>query len=663
MFLHLYSVVKLSAADFCILCHLCAKAGVKGGAFSVYAQGPDRPSGQYQRHLDSVLPGPGPLYWVPIPMQQKRSNRAVRDVPFRAGFECLRREVESTPALLQTLDSDPADRKQNVLDVPIYKSHPLVQKALAARERAPLPVAIYLDSVRYTSMIAGRSDSILGLWLVNLLSSKRHVLGVLRHQDFCRCGCHGWCTIFPALRAVAWMVESLQNGRSPIQRHDHTPWSETDDLAELRNFGFSAVLLWVKGDWGEHAKTLGLAPWSTLFNPCQFCEDPRCEMHERYDEIGHVISWPLRTHELYEHACLQCERSVVINTEAERRMVVGALRWLKGKDGQGRTLVESVMGLEAGGRLEPSEHLLDIAAVDTAGLPLQLVFWYVRAGLGGHSLDSVAHRCPLFSTVLETSPQRTLAVDSLHTLYYGPMMRWTSAALWRTLLSNPWGCTGSLSACLELGTRRLTQELAAWFDAHATPHNRRIREITVNMLGDKRGCTLTNTRHPGGHLKTKAAETGIMHEFAMDLIVQHGGVERFGRDFVCAGDAMLQFMRIMQSEGPVVSENGQRMMLDCCRRHLLCCGLAGVAYAPKHHLFAHMCLRISWELLWMRMISVGWLGARAESMKRVAGWAEGIRVGGLGVGGRAPGWESAACVFWDGERINRRAGCLSCELL
>ena len=130
MFLHLYSVVKLSAADFCILCHLCAKAGVKGGAFSVYAQGPDRPSGQYQRHLDSVLPGPGPLYWVPIPMQQKRSNRAVRDVPFRAGFECLRREVESTPALLQTLDSDPADRKQNVLDVPIYKSHPLVQKKL-----------------------------------------------------------------------------------------------------------------------------------------------------------------------------------------------------------------------------------------------------------------------------------------------------------------------------------------------------------------------------------------------------------------------------------------------------------------------------------------------------------------------------------------------------
>eukprot|EP00969_Alexandrium_andersonii_P138102 6107912-Alexandrium_andersonii.AAC.1 len=115
------------------------------------------------------------------------------------------------------------------------------------------------------------------------------------------------------------MAESLQSGRSPIQRRDHTPWSETDDLAELRDFGFSAVLLWVKGDWGEHAKTLGLAPWSTLFNPCQFCEDPRCEMHERYDEIGEVLSWPLRTHEQYEQACLQCERSVVINTEAERR--------------------------------------------------------------------------------------------------------------------------------------------------------------------------------------------------------------------------------------------------------------------------------------------------------------------------------------------------------
>eukprot|EP00969_Alexandrium_andersonii_P245307 10841409-Alexandrium_andersonii.AAC.1 len=103
------------------------------------------------------------------------------------------------------------------------------------------------------------------------------------------------------------------------------------------------------------------------------------------------------------------------------------------------------MGLEAGGRLDPSEHLLDIAAVDTAELPLQLVFWYVRVGLGKHSLDSVAHRCPLFSTVLETSPQRTLAVDALRAVYYGPITRWTSAALWRTPLSNPWG---ALARCL-----------------------------------------------------------------------------------------------------------------------------------------------------------------------------------------------------------------------
>eukprot|EP00969_Alexandrium_andersonii_P070095 3093161-Alexandrium_andersonii.AAC.1 len=65
-------------------------------------------------------------------MQQKPSNRAVRDAPFRAGFECLRRVVESTPALLQTLDSDPANRPQNVLDLPIYQSHPIVRTARAS---------------------------------------------------------------------------------------------------------------------------------------------------------------------------------------------------------------------------------------------------------------------------------------------------------------------------------------------------------------------------------------------------------------------------------------------------------------------------------------------------------------------------------------------------
>eukprot|EP00969_Alexandrium_andersonii_P236577 10443933-Alexandrium_andersonii.AAC.1 len=62
----------------------------------------------------------------------------------------------------------------------------------------------------------------------------------------------------------------------------------------------------------------------------------------------------------------------------------------------------------------------------------------------------------------------------------------------------------------------------------------------------------------------------------MDLIVPHGGVERFGRGSACAGDALLQFARVMQSEGPAVSEDGQRVMMDCCRRRLLGCGLAGV---------------------------------------------------------------------------------------
>eukprot|EP00959_Pyramimonas_sp_CCMP1952_P000756 14772-Pyramimonas_sp.AAC.1 len=56
---------------------------------------------------------------------------------------------------------------------------------------------------------------------------------------------------------------------------------------------------------------------------------------------------------------------------------------------------------------------------------------------------------------LGTSPTKSLAIDALHCVYYGPIMRWVGSALWRTVLHNPWKFRGGPEAIIELGSRRL----------------------------------------------------------------------------------------------------------------------------------------------------------------------------------------------------------------
>eukprot|EP00959_Pyramimonas_sp_CCMP1952_P291828 6103597-Pyramimonas_sp.AAC.1 len=87
--------------------------------------------------------------------------------------------------------------------------------------------------------------------------------------------------------------------------------------------------------------------------------------------------------------------------------------------------------LKPGDRLEPSDTLRDTHALEKATLPLLVTFWRPQLGDGGKVIDSVMHRCPLYSEALHASPNRTLAVDSLHTLFLGPVLRFVSAALWR----------------------------------------------------------------------------------------------------------------------------------------------------------------------------------------------------------------------------------------
>merc|ERR1712078_837149 len=81
-------------------------------------------------------------------------------------------------------------------------------------------------------------------------------------------------------------------------------------------------------------------------------------------------------------------------------------------------------------------------------------------------------------------PSDVLAIDSLHTVYFGPLMRWIAAALWRILLLDPFNLHGSASNILEIGARRIGSDMKAWFQENEVPHERRIGNLLLVMLGN-----------------------------------------------------------------------------------------------------------------------------------------------------------------------------------
>ena len=70
LLLGLYPQSKVSAKDFTIACHYANEATIPEGKFALYAVAPGQASdGAYQRRLDTVLPGPSPMYFVNVPSQ------------------------------------------------------------------------------------------------------------------------------------------------------------------------------------------------------------------------------------------------------------------------------------------------------------------------------------------------------------------------------------------------------------------------------------------------------------------------------------------------------------------------------------------------------------------------------------------------------------------
>jgi len=503
LLLKLYSSAKLSALDFCELCHWSDLAGVPGAAFSLYAMRPGKQTGSYQDHLDRVLPDVKHLTTVATPGNtNRRAVRSVRDVLVRCIFESVEEEVIACPEqrLELRLPVDELD-DDSVMHLPVYQNHPVVKQAERDGVPRPLPVAFYLDGVQFRSPAAGRNDAVLGFWCINLLSRKRHLINVLRGSDMCLCGCKGWCTIFPHLQAAQWMFESMSNGVRPPRRWDGGEWKPSCPIGksarDCPRLSYRAALIYIKGDWSEHAHSLGLSSWSSTWAPCQFCSMTKMDLHTMYDDMPDGMQWHLRDGPSYDTSCSRCEVRVTLSTPHDMDSLLDSLRYRQPAKNPprlgGRLIVADVkindVQLLVGDRLEPSRDLPDPHNLEKSRLPIAIVFWRTRRDWKGRSTDCVTHRCPMFARCIGTTVHDNLAVDELHCLYFGPIMRYISAGMWRVVLANTWNFTGTVDQVVEQATRQISSELKVWeIDTHI-PSNMRLGAITPKMLGKRKGFT------------------------------------------------------------------------------------------------------------------------------------------------------------------------------
>ena len=300
-------------------------------------------------------------------------------------------EHDGDDALQAALNCGPVP-VPDVMQTEKYRSHPLVVQAINNEVPLPLPVAVYLDAVAFTSALAGRSDSLLGVWVVNLVTWKRHLFSVQRSLDMCRCGCKGWCTMFPIFCALAFMLESMQAGLAPTQMHDGSPLP-AELVSLMVGLEFTAVMLWVKGDWAELSKSLGLQGWASWIAPCFLCLSTQDELHRLYRSCNiDSLAWNTKTG--YDLACRACEIYITITTPEQKALILGALEFMQGKIWKGRLVCRRILAfpqLQEWDRLDPSTSLMDVGAFKDLVLPVVVTFW--RETRQGESIvDPMLHR-------------------------------------------------------------------------------------------------------------------------------------------------------------------------------------------------------------------------------------------------------------------------------
>lgn len=445
-----------------------------------------------------------------------------------------------------------------------------------------MPCAVFLDGTPFQNR-----DSFLALVVYNLVTFKRHIVGLLRKSNLCKCGCRGWCSVQPLLDLVRWSFEQLALGRHPSARHDGSAFDPADTERTARagsSFVVPHCILQIRGDWSEFSNTLAFATWNSTLFPCFLCKSVQSSLYEldkNFDPLH--FPFPLLDKADLERATASCEIRVKMTASIHQRLR-GALTYDKSKSGgRGRCLKRSFedLGLRAGDRLEPCSGLRDVGRFEELKEPWpEIVFW--RRGME----TRVKHRCPLFADELGVDLSH-MCVDKLHTMYLGICQDFGGAAMWACINADIYalGQGRSREDMDSLTVLQLRADLMSYYKQRRKQDPTPITEVenlTLPMLGTRRSPTL----------KLKGLETKGFVGFAVHLLRRFKpSLGARGGQLLAAGEALMELFEVLAANGVVLDTPAVQRLHDVAKKYLRMSELAGVRQKPKAHLFAHMVSR------------------------------------------------------------------------
>eukprot|EP00959_Pyramimonas_sp_CCMP1952_P122840 2567807-Pyramimonas_sp.AAC.1 len=101
--------------------------------------------------------------------------------------------------------------------------------------------------------------------------------------------------------SIRWQFQCLYDGVRPNVRYDGSEWAQGTNISDL---SFRGCLLYIKGDWIEHTRGLGLSSYGQYHHSCQYCKNVKPELGE--DEGMDTLdsfAFQLRTCNEYDAAC------------------------------------------------------------------------------------------------------------------------------------------------------------------------------------------------------------------------------------------------------------------------------------------------------------------------------------------------------------------------
>ena len=212
-------------------------------------------------------------------------------------------------------------------------------------------------------------------------------------------------------------------------------------------------------------------------------------------------------------------------------------------------------------RLEPSTELRDVSHLSIDLCPITLTFW--RRG----SETAARHRNPLFRDPRVVS-YRCIVWDELHCMNGGVYSAYVGQVLEEAIRCDVFRVGNSLDAATKriMSVARMRGDLFAWYDKQ----RRERPEVPIAALSD-----LTPTMTHNDTFSVKAAETGSMVPFCVDLVRRHAGILPKARFLMKAGEALLTYIRITRNNPRnlrvlVQQDDNRHFAIGMCRLRCAC---------------------------------------------------------------------------------------------